>query len=239
MKSVPRYALYFVPAADRPLYQFGRAALGYDWYTGKAIDRPPFQELAAEEWDALAREPRLYGFHGTLKAPFRLLPSCDEAALVEALATFAAAPRALPVIELCVRALGPFVVLAPREPCPALDALAAACVTHFDSFRAPLTHKERERRLAGGLTPEEVANLDRWGYPFVFEAFRFHMTLTGPVAAERREDVVALLQKAFSQYCRDAPVAVDRLALLRQDDARSRLRVAAQAGLSGNAAAIG
>jgi Protein of unknown function (DUF1045) len=68
----------------------------------------------------------------------------------------------------------------PRRPTPALAALASHCTTSFDVFRAPMTKKERVRRMASHLSPSQMQNLDRWGYPFVFEDFRFHMTLTVP-----------------------------------------------------------
>jgi putative phosphonate metabolism protein len=231
MTSAPRYAIYFVPAPDRPLYRFGRAALGYDCYTGEELAHHDCEKLPADEWSALTREPRTYGFHATLKAPFRLPPATDEGEIVDALTAFAAVPRAIPVIEPCVRLLGPFIAIMPRAPCAALDDLAARCVIEFDRFRAPLTAPERERRLAGGLGAAEAANLEHWGYPYVFGAFRFHMTLTGPLAPERRDSALALLQGAFTRECGESAIAVDRVALLRQDDPQARFRVLAHAGL--------
>lgn len=231
MTSGPRYAIYFVPAPDQALYRFGRAALGYDCYTGEEIAHPECDELSAAEWSALTREPRTYGFHATLKAPFRLPPGIEERKLVDALTAFAAVPRAMPVIEPCVRLLGPFVAIMPRAPCGALDDLAARCVVEFDRFRAPLTTAERERRLAGGLDAAQAANLERWGYPYVFEGFRFHMTLTGPLDPARRDSALALLQRAFARECGERALTINRVALLRQDDAQRRFRVLAHADL--------
>lgn len=233
MSSGSRYAIYFVPAADQPLFRFGRAVLGYDCYSGEEPDYPAFDGLVPAEWAALTREPRVYGFHATLKAPFHLLPTVDEAALTRAFAGFAASRHAIPVIEPCVCTLGPFIAIMSRRPCAALDDLAARCVKEFDCFRAPLARAERERRLAAGLGPAEIGNLDRWGYPFVFEAFRFHMTLVGPVAPGRRDVVLALMQEMFARQCGDSNVIVDRVALLRQYNARARFRVLAQAQLNG------
>lgn len=228
----PRYAIYFVPAAEQPLFQFGRAVLGYDCYTGEEPARLTIDGLAADELAALTREPRAYGFHATLKAPFRLLPGWDETNLIQALAAFSAEPTAIPLIEPSVRGLGPFIAVMARRPCAAIDKLAARCVSAFDRFRAPLTDQERQRRLAGGLDATAIARLDRWGYPFVFEAFRFHMTLASPVPPGRRSSVAAALQAAFAKHCGEAPIAVDRLALLRQDDARACFRVVAHNALT-------
>ena len=232
MNSGARYAVYFVPAADHPLYRFGRAVLAYDCYTREDVAHPHSVRLAPAEWAALTREPRVYGFHATLKAPFRLLAPFGEAALTQAFAAFAAARRAIPLIEPYVGMLGSFIAVMPRRRCIALDELAARCVTAFDGFRAPLTREERERRLSAGLGPAEIANLDRWGYPFVFEAFRFHLTLTGPVTSARCDCVLALLQEAFARQCGESAFAIDRVALLRQDHAQARFYVVAQAILN-------
>ncbi len=232
MAATPRYAIYFVPAAHRPLYRFGCAVLGYDCYSGEEVAHPKFGKLTPAEWEALTREARPYGFHATLKAPFRLQPSVDEAMLMEEFTAFAGLDHDIPVIEPCVGTLGAFIAIVPQEPCPVLDELAARCVAEFDHFRAPLTAEERDRRLASGLNAAEIANLDRWGYPFVFSSFRFHMTLTGPVAPERREDLRMLMQRGFDARCGGRPVPVGRLALLRQDSAQSRFRVLVHAALA-------
>ncbi|MDI1343025.1 MAG: DUF1045 domain-containing protein [Pseudolabrys sp.] len=83
----PRYAIYFVPAADTDLYRFGAAVLGYDCYSGEAR---AFLEDAEREWSNFTREPRVYGFHATLKPPFRLAEGYDEADLARAVTDFAA-----------------------------------------------------------------------------------------------------------------------------------------------------
>lgn len=233
MNSSSRYAIYFVPAADQPLFRFGRAVLGYDCYTGETVAHPLFDAITPPEWAALTREPSIYGFHATLKAPFRLPPSTGEAELMQAFAGFTASGLAAAIINPCIRTLGRYVVLMARRPCPALDALAARCVSAFDRFRAPLTQAERERRLSAGLSPAEIAYLDQWGYPFVFDAYRFHMTLAGPVAPERRDAALASMQEAFARLCGDTELIVDRVALLRQYNAQSRFRVLAQAPLGG------
>jgi len=111
-----------------------------------------------------------------------------------------------------------------------LDRLAADCVRGFDQFRAPLTAQDRTRRKPSALTAAQLVHLDRWGYPYVMDDFRFHMTLTGTVGAERRDQLVALLRARFAALdVRE--FAVDRIAVFRQDDADSRFRVLAHFGL--------
>ena len=107
-----------------------------------------------------------------------------------------------------------------RATSPAVDALAADCTTIFDAFRAPMSPQERARRLASGLNPSQIANLDRWGYPYLFADFRFHMTLTGKIEAGRRDadgrDAAPCVPRGC---CGARPIAIDRLALVKQDDA--------------------
>src|SRR5262249_3852085 len=193
----PRYAPYFVPPADSPLHCVGAGFLGYDCYTGERLRHPQDITLTASEWEQLTHEPRKYGFHATLKAPFRLLPPFTEMDLAAELERFAAIPRTLPAIEPAIRSLARFIAVVAAKPSVALDRLAADGVMAFDRFRRPLTSHEREHRLGAGLSERQIENLDRWGYPYVFEDFRFHLTLTGPIDADRRGSVLALLQARF------------------------------------------
>lgn len=156
-----RYALYYMPAPRSAWARFGA-----DW-----LARP----------DSRLEHPRRYGFHATLKAPFRLRPYADLQDLIGRLDVFAAAQRAFTVPRLVVARLEDFVALVPATPEPRLDTLAAACVRHFDGFRAPLDAPELERRRREPLTQRQEALLARWGYPHVLEEYRFHLSLTGPL----------------------------------------------------------
>src|SRR5262249_15418366 len=146
---------------------------------GAELDYSVKTGLRQPEWAALTHAPRVYGFHATLKAPFRLLPTLAEADLRTELERFAASPRAVPVIEPTVQALGQSIALVPERADASLDRLAVDCVTAFDRFRRPMAPEERRKRLSSGLSNRQIEYLDRWGYPYVFEEFRFHMTLTG------------------------------------------------------------
>lgn len=226
-----RYAIYFVPAAESELYRFGCSILGYDCYSGQ--DSPLLADLGPDtgDWRDLTAEPRRYGFHATLKAPFHLAPACSEAQLTGAIANFARLGHSVLQIAPDIRALGDFIAILPREPSPALNAFASQCTTIFDAYRAPLTQQERARRAASRLNAGQMQNLDRWGYPYVFDEFRFHMTLTGPVPSPGRDKAVAALRESFEQLCGSREIAIDRLTLLRQDNADARFRVLCQARL--------
>jgi hypothetical protein len=174
-------------------------------------------------------EPRRYGFHATLKAPFHLSPSCTESQLVSALQSFATLGRSPAILKPVVRMLSGFAALVPEQPNPTIDALAADCTTIFDAFRAPMSAQERARRLASDLNPAQIENLDRWGYPYLFADFRFHMTLTGKMVVDRRDDTLATLRAVFQRMCGGESISVDRLALVKQSSATERFRVLASA----------
>jgi hypothetical protein len=205
----------------------GSSLLGYDCYRGADV---AFPRGLPGDWAELTAAPRRYGFHGTLMAPFRLGPGRNETDLVRAVARFVDAARDIAVIEPVVRALGAFIAVVPREPNAVLDRLAADCVAGFDDFRAPLRAADRARRKTG-LSARELSNLERWGYPYVFEDFRFHMTLTGPLGDDRRTAIGDLLSGLLARTCGSDPLRIDRIALLRQDDEARRFRVVHEAML--------
>ncbi|HEX3162573.1 MAG TPA: DUF1045 domain-containing protein [Pseudolabrys sp.] len=228
---MPRYAIYFVPPAETEFFRFGSAVLGYDCYTGGGIKRPAILDAEPEFWDRLTAEPRRYGFHATLKAPFDLAPSCREAQLVSALHSFAGLGHAIAALTPAVQMLSGFAAIVPAAASPAIDELATKCTTIFDAFRAPMAAQERARRVASGLNQNQIANLDRWGYPYLFADFRFHMTLTSQVGVDRRDHVLATLQKALGRACKDPALAIERISLVRQNDANTPFRVIEQATL--------
>lgn len=210
----PRYAIYFVPGADTPLHRFGASVLGYDCHSGRAV---PFIDGADVSWPAVTQEPRVYGFHATLKAPFRLAGGSTESDLERAVLAFAADHPAVLGGSLAVRALDSFIALVPAIACADINRLADACVRAFDSFRAPMTEEDRARRLAGGLSPRQIERLDCWGYPNVFEDFRFHMTLTGSLAAPERDRALQFLCGKFEQVPQAHVLRLDRIVIARQD----------------------
>jgi putative phosphonate metabolism protein len=230
MTNYPRYAIYHAPAPGSDLDRFGAHLLGYDAFSGQDLPFPAGVLQAAPDWRELTDDPRKYGFHATLKAPLSLATGRTEAELVSACEAFAAAPRAIPVIRPVVGSISGFIAVIPTESPPELIRLAADCVSAFDSFRAPLTAAERARRNPSRLTPVQCEHLDRWGYPYVFDDFRFHMTLTGRLPAERHEPVLAMLRDRFSAIGLDT-LAIDSIALFRQDDANARFRIVGQYSL--------
>lgn len=220
-----RYAVYFAPAPDTALAAFGRTWLGRDAETGAAVEQPALPGIDATTLHAQTASPRFYGFHGTLKPPFALAPGCEAAGLETTLAAFAATQAPFELAGLRLARLENFLALVPTQPSPLLDRLAADCVRDFDAFRAPPLDADLAKRRANGLTPVQEANLQRWGYPFVFEEFRFHLTLTGPIAEDSLRDHFAAALAPLAAPFAAAPVRVDALCLFRQPDRATPFRL--------------
>jgi putative phosphonate metabolism protein len=224
MAPFPRYAIYHAAARGGVLDRFGAHMLGYDGWTGEDLSFPEDVVRSVPDWRDLTQDPRKYGFHATLKAPMALADGKTEAELLAACESFAETPRPVPAITPVVNSISGFLAVVPAEPSAELERLAADCVSAFDSFRAPLTPEDRARRNPAKLTPRQCDYLDRWGYPYVMEEFRFHMTLTGRLGSERREPLLAMLRERFAAVGLTRLV-IDGIALFRQDDAASRFRI--------------
>lgn len=225
-----RYAIYFVPAQASALARFGAHAIGYDIWSRATV--PLFDiEAYREQGHSLTAEPRRYGFHATFKAPFHLKAGTTVDELEARLAAFARTRPAVALGRMQVQGLSRFIALMPVAPPPALAALAAACVTEFDSYRAPLNDSDRARRRAAGLTQRQAGYLDAWGYPHVFEEFRFHMTLTGPVADGQRQELCGELAKRWAEI--DESVTIGGLTLAIQPGRDQAFHVAAHVPLQG------
>lgn len=225
----PRYAIYYVPGAETALYWFGASTLGYDCYTGRDI--APIDGPDPSAWADVVREPRVYGFHATLKPPFRIAQGLCEADLERALRNFALDHPAIQAGKLAVSKLGSFIALVPAARCLRLDRLAQACVQEFDRFRAPMTETERARRLSAGLTDRQIENVENWGYPYVFDDFRFHMTLTGSLGSSDRRRALQLLGGKFEQMPGARSLIIDQIVVARQIDNTAPFRVIQQASL--------
>lgn len=208
-----RYALFFAPPATSPLWHQGSHWLGRDACTGAILPQPGFRGIDSEVIVELTREPCRYGFHATLVAPFRLKNDMEEPTLVRAVEEFTACQRPLSIPPLTVAQLDHFFCLRPMRHSTPLQALAALCTRAFDRFRAPLNPSELARRKAAPLSGQEKKNLELWGYPYVFEQFRFHFTLTVRMAEGKCKDRVHVaLMETFEPLLND-PLLIDALCL--------------------------
>jgi len=214
-----RYAVYLAPPAESDLWRFGSRVLGRDAASGAAVEGFAPEGFTPEAWRALTAEPRRYGFHATLKAPFRLREGQTPQELEAAMARLAASTVAFDLGPLRVASLGfaggGFLALTPVSAPPALAELEARAVRELDGFRAPATPAELARRNPTRLTPRQRDYLEAWGYPYVLDEFRLHFTLTG--AVEDAGDLMARLGESFAAEAPSPAFRVDALALFVQE----------------------
>ena len=176
-----RYAIYFAPPEGSELERVCSAILGRCARTGVALKQPAIPGIEPARLAELTASPRHYGLHATLKPPFFLAESHDETELLENAAMIASKTRPFDLPGLELARIGSFLALTLTAPCPDLEDLARICVTVPDPMRRPPRPDELARRRAKGLTPNQERLLDLWGYPFVLEEMRFHLTLTGSI----------------------------------------------------------
>ena len=210
MDDFKRFAVYWAPAPGA----FALAAahwLGWQPETAIAMVQPVVQGLPRPLGE-LTADPRKYGFHGTMKAPFRLAEGLNRADLSAALARFCAQSAPVTLAGLHLTRIERFLALTPQGDATPLNDLAARVVADLDPCRAPLTAAEIARRRPETLTPHQRDLLARFGYPYVLDHFQFHLTLSGPLTDA---EAVALRPHAevFFQPLLPRPFHVDSLCL--------------------------
>lgn len=205
-----RHAIYFTPDPQGLLHRLGSQWLGRDAVNWKTVSEQPDQRLSA-----LTADARRYGFHGTLKPPFRLKEGTTFSSLEVATRRISSQHVAFATSELALQIIDGFLALVPAADCEQLDHLAADCVRHLDDFRRPASDDELARRRAPGLTERQDAHLLRWGYPYVFDDYRFHMTLSRKLTDEERAWVWPLAQDHFTPVL-GKPLGIDAISLVTE-----------------------
>lgn len=216
MATFRRFAVYWAPPRGSALARFGASWLGWDADSGRKVPHPELPGLPAPASE-LTATPRRYGFHATLKPPFRLAEHAQVAALERGARDLAAGIGAFEAPSLSLRPIGRFVALVPSAPCPELAELAARCVRTLDPFRAPPGGDELARRRAAGISPAQEALLARWGYPYVLDEFRFHLTLTGALDPGQLPAVLDALAGPTEPF-RAAPLPITEICLFAEDE---------------------
>ncbi|MDB5474169.1 MAG: hypothetical protein JWP99_1472 [Devosia sp.] len=210
-----RFAIYFAPSTTSNLWERAAIWLGRDAANGDALDGP----VAGIERDRLlnlTQSANRYGFHATLKAPMALAEGASEADLRAALTDFAVqhAPVDLGLPQLA--SLEGFLALlvAPNEQ---LQDFAAHVVEAFEPLRAPMSVKQRAARASRGLSERQLELLDAYGYPHVFEQFRFHMTLSDRLGEADAAEIARAAHTWFAPVLAE-PLLLDRLSLFHEPD---------------------
>lgn len=232
MPSAYRYALYFAP--PEPWRGVGSAWLGRCAETGAAIAPPPGVDPRRRDWTS---DPRRYGLHATLKPPFRLKAGACARDLDAAVRALAARTQAFDAPMQC-RELRGFLAWCLADDARALarmQALAADAVQSIDNWRAPPSEAELERRRQVPLDPRHEAMLERWGYPYVFDQFVFHVTLSNKLRGQELDDARRQVEAMSAPLLR-APMPVKSVSLYVQPGPDAPFLVARHYGFDGAAA---
>ncbi|MEO5807532.1 DUF1045 domain-containing protein [Devosia sp.] len=209
-----RFAIYYAPAPTDALWERAAIWLGRDPADGDRFDGP----VAGIERDRLlnlTQSASRYGFHATLKAPMALEPGMLLDDLTAALTGFAATHAPVDLGRLELNSIDGFLALTPTGSAEAIQDFASHVVEDFDPFRAQMSLKDRAARMGRGLTPRQEELLDAYGYPYVFEEFQFHMTLSDRLAETDHTELRTAAQTWFGPVL-DAPVLLDRLSLFTE-----------------------
>jgi len=215
-----RFAIYAAPGTGSADALGAALRERAEQWLGRSVSADPIAPGIPAGWtreaiDTITVDARRYGFHATLKAPFRLAEGRTLDELDAAVARFAAGHGGAVIPQLTLARLDGFFALVPGAEAAELYGLADEVVTSFDGFRAPATEAELARRNPASLTPRRRELLQTWGYPYVLEEFQFHMTLTDRIADERSKEVERTLSAWFSPLL-GATVPVDALALFTE-----------------------
>jgi len=223
--SEARYAIYFAPPEGSELERVCSAILGRCARTGVALKQPGIPGIEPARWAELTASPRHYGLHATLKPPFFLAESHDETDLLENAAMIASRTRPFDLPGLELAWFGSFLALTLTAPCPDLEDLARICVTVPDPLRRPPRPEELARRRAKGLTPNQERLLSRWGYPFVLEEMRFHLTLTGSIHDPKERERIHTALTPLLAPVLHRPVPVREICVFRQACSQERFAI--------------
>ena len=219
-----RVALYWAPAVQDVLHELGSAWLGRDAETGAQV---ALRDGVPE--DAVSG-PAVYGFHATLRPPMRLATGWGE--FMEAAEHVARSVAPFEMTPLRVADMDGALALVEEVPCPAMRMLADACVEHTDRHRLAPGDAELARRRQASLSPVQETLLQRWGYPYVMEAWQFHVTLTRRLDDRERAVVRQAAEAHFGAVLRAAR-PVQELCVFTQAEAGAPFLIAERLPLTG------
>lgn len=212
--------MYFCPSPDSDWGLAGAQWLGRCAITGKTSQQLEISGIDSELFRSLTSDPKRYGWHATLKAPFKLAPEHEVGELLLKLHQLAKSLKPFDLPKLEVSSVGGFLSLRPKIASDELDAAAAMCVRDLQSFSLPLTEKElTRRRNKAELTPEQDKLLVDWGYPWVLDEFNFHFSLTGSLDSVDAKTEKKLIQAAKHHFQNLSICRFDRIALVIEPEA--------------------
>jgi Protein of unknown function (DUF1045) len=215
MTEFQRYSIYYAPRRG-VFADLAGQWLGRDAETGAVLAQPDVPDLPFP-LKGLTGEARRYGFHGTIRAPFRPAAKVSPDDVASSVAEMAARLAPVRCDGLQLENLQGFLALTPLGCDAALMELGATVVDATNSLRRPLSTEELARRRPESLTTRQRTLLELWGYPFTMEEFRFHLTLTDRLLAEHLPTIMAAAKVKFEPIL-DKPFAIEDLCLFGEDE---------------------
>jgi alpha-D-ribose 1-methylphosphonate 5-triphosphate synthase subunit PhnG len=207
-----RYAVYYVPDQDSDLYRLGSSLLGYSLREGKELPMAALPGAGAP--GEYSKKASVYGFHSTVIAPFRTQRGKEGIASAIALALSKHAPFRLAPLRL--RLLNGFPALCAEGPMDGFQALEKSLLEALYPLFLPPDPESLGRR--GELNPKQLGYFWKWGYPFVLDEHRFHMTLGDPNSSD---GYIGALKNYFPASSTDALV-FGKVTLCAQESPGSR-----------------
>ncbi len=208
-ESYERFAIYYAPSPNSKLAEFGRI-----WFGNHVTENEDVrifgldQNLVAH----ITEKPARYGLHATLKAPFQIAEGFEFKQLLKHAKRFAQNRKSFSLGKLKQTWFGNTMTLVPEGSNHQVNQFASQCVLGFEDFRAPLTMKERTRRLEANLNLHQRLMLEELGYPYVLSEFQFHITLTASLSEEDKEVVLPKLSPVLEHVCEE-PCLIDNIAI--------------------------
>ena len=226
--SFARYAIYYTPQPGTALASFGRS-----WF-GRANDGATLQAFSASglPGSGFAKIPaapgRYTGLHALFRTPFALREDVGLDDLKSRAISFAARRTAVETGPLTLARSGRYLVLRPIEQQPAIDQLAAQCISAFEDFAVPDGDNGADNKH---LSEYQRRLLKSFGHPHVKSEYRFCITLTGPLDAAHLERVSQALWPVLEDICASG-VTVDGLSLFGDPGDRTSMRLLGRYGLA-------
>ncbi len=222
-----RLAIYFSPLQGSELAKAAAQWLGRNNESLTYQEQKTDFTLNSVKITQITSSPFHYGFHGTLKPPFRPVPGTDLEKVKDRLCFFASQFKKFTLPPLHLRQIHTFFCLTPTVRCEQLHNLADETVRAFDDLRRPPSQDELQKRREANLSPAQEEMLVTWGYPYVMDQFRFHLTLTNNIGSQADCAVIEReLQHRFPQSMLNA-VTFSQLCLFIEENGAPMKMIAA------------
>ena len=223
LNDFSRFAIYYVPPESDYLTKFSASWFGWDAYQGIKVNYPMLRNLNYDLKD-ITSKPSKYGLHGTLKAPFFLAPNRTIDELRLSLSVLSHSIKKFEIPSICLRIISGFIAIVPSTQNESMNYLAKKCLEDLDRFREIESPDILNKRRVVGLSPSEEHYLFRWGYPYVLDNFRFHLTMTTKLTSEVSKNVLSVLNSELRVVLK-APLAISKIYLFGESKLHGRFEV--------------